>query len=140
MDGWGAHRITRHRFSRHSVANSSFHAPYEANAKAWYKKAQERVMFLNHAIIHPPVDRDRPIHDPHEARVPVGKDGDGGCVVTGAKSVATGSALTHPPFVAHHGLIPVQDRKIRVCLYGPHECSWRETYLLSVVREHGSRH
>src|SRR5262245_56914460 len=39
-------------------ANSAFYAPYEANAKAWYKKAQEQVLFLNHAIIHPPVDRD----------------------------------------------------------------------------------
>src|SRR5205823_15057063 len=44
-------------------AKSAFYASYEANAKAWYKKEQERVLYLNHAIIHPPVDRDRPIHE-----------------------------------------------------------------------------
>ncbi len=40
-------------------ANAEFYQPYEANARAWYKKAQERVLYLNHAIIHPPVDRVR---------------------------------------------------------------------------------
>src|SRR4029079_9742765 len=91
-------------------ANSSFYAPYEANAKAWYKKAQEQVLFLNHAIIHPPIDRDRPIHERAEACVHVVKEGDQGIWVSGAKIVATGSALTHATFVAHHGLIPVQDK------------------------------
>src|SRR5437870_10622316 len=33
-------------------ANAEFYRPFEANARAWYKKAQERVMYLNHAIIH----------------------------------------------------------------------------------------
>jgi 4-hydroxyphenylacetate 3-monooxygenase len=91
-------------------ANSGFYAPYEANAKAWYKKAQEQVMYLNHAIIHPPVDRDRPIHERAEACVHVVKEGDAGIWVSGAKIVATGSALTHATFVAHHGLIPLQER------------------------------
>src|SRR5438477_2171470 len=92
-------------------ANSAFYAPYEANAKAWYKKAQERVLYLNHAIIHPPVDRDRPIHERAEACVHVVKEGDQGIWVSGAKIVATGSALTHATFVAHHGLLPVQDKQ-----------------------------
>src|SRR6266480_4019624 len=97
-------------------ANSAFYAPYEANAKAWYKKAQERVLYLNHAIIHPPVDRDRPIHERAEACVHVIKEGDAGIWVSGAKIVATGSALTHATFVAHHGLIPVQDRSY-ACIF-----------------------
>ncbi|MGZ3412090.1 MAG: 4-hydroxyphenylacetate 3-hydroxylase N-terminal domain-containing protein, partial [Xanthobacteraceae bacterium] len=41
-------------------ANSDFYDPYQANAKQWYKFCQEKVPFVNHAIIHPPVDRDRP--------------------------------------------------------------------------------
>src|SRR5881227_292409 len=38
-------------------ANAEFYAPYEATARRWYRFAQERMPFINHAIIHPPVDR-----------------------------------------------------------------------------------
>jgi 4-hydroxyphenylacetate 3-monooxygenase len=92
-------------------ANAAFYAPYESSARAWYKKAQEQVLFLNHAIIHPPVDRDRPIHERADVCVHVDKETDGGIYVSGAKIVATGSALTHATFVAHHGLLPVQDKR-----------------------------
>ena len=37
-------------------ANAEFYAPYQENAWRWYKYSQERVPFINHAIIHPPVD------------------------------------------------------------------------------------
>ena len=40
-------------------ANSDFYDPYQENAKRWYKQAQERCLFFNHAIINPPVDRDK---------------------------------------------------------------------------------
>jgi aromatic ring hydroxylase len=92
-------------------ANADFYAPHQNNARAWYKKAQERVLYLNHAIIHPPVDRDRAIHERADVCVHAVKESDGGITVSGAKVVATGSALTHATFVAHHGLIPVQDRR-----------------------------
>src|SRR5881227_4135291 len=59
-------------------ANAEFYQPYEANARAWYKKAQERVLYLNHAIIHPPVDRDRGIHERAEVCVHAVKEGDAG--------------------------------------------------------------
>src|SRR5215211_5565092 len=90
--------------------NADFYTPYQANARAWYKKAQEQVLFINHAIIHPPVDRDRPIHERAEVCGYVERETDAGIVVSGARVVATGSALTNATFVAHHGLIPVQDR------------------------------
>ncbi|MGA2795837.1 MAG: 4-hydroxyphenylacetate 3-hydroxylase N-terminal domain-containing protein, partial [Roseiarcus sp.] len=41
-------------------ANADFYDPYQDNARRWYRFSQERVPFINHAIIHPPVDRDRP--------------------------------------------------------------------------------
>src|SRR5438132_134168 len=100
-------------------ANSEFYRPFEANARSWYKKAQERVMYLNHAIIHPPVDRDRGIHERAEVCVHIEKETDAGMYVSGAKVVATGSALTHATFVAHHGLIPVQDRNYAVVFMVP---------------------
>jgi aromatic ring hydroxylase len=76
-------------------ANAAFYAPYDANARAWYKKAQEQVLFLNHAIIHPPVDRDRAVHERAEVCVHAVKETDAGIYVSGAKIVATGAALTH---------------------------------------------
>ncbi|HLZ72142.1 MAG TPA: 4-hydroxyphenylacetate 3-hydroxylase N-terminal domain-containing protein [Dehalococcoidia bacterium] len=97
-------------------ANAAFYKPYEANARAWYKKAQEHVLYLNHAIIHPPVDRDRAIHERAEVCVHAVKETDAGIVVSGAKVVATGSALTNATFVAHNGLIPVQDRQY-ACIF-----------------------
>jgi aromatic ring hydroxylase len=97
-------------------ANSAFYAPHENNARVWYKKAQEQVLFLNHAIIHPPVDRDRAIHERADVCVHVERETDGGIYVSGAKVVATGSALTHGTFVAHNGLIPVQDKRF-ACIF-----------------------
>ena len=94
-------------------ANAKFYAPYEENAKRWYRKSQERVPFVNHAIIHPPVDRSAAPGSPaggQDVYCHVTKETDGGIHVSGAKVVATGSALTHYTFVAHHGLIPVQGK------------------------------
>jgi 4-hydroxyphenylacetate 3-monooxygenase len=92
-------------------ANAAFYAPYDANARAWYTKAQEKVLFLNHAIIHPPIDRDRAVHERADICMHVTRETDSGFYVSGAKIVATGSALTHATFVAHHGLLPVQDTR-----------------------------
>src|SRR5207244_3022252 len=47
-------------------ANSGYYAPYEDNAKRWYKKVQEDVSFVNHAIDNPPHDRDKPLDEVNE--------------------------------------------------------------------------
>ena len=91
-------------------ANAEFYNPYQDNARRWYKYSQERVAFVNHAIIHPPMDRDRPPNEAADVCCHVEKETDAGIIVSGAKVVATGSALTNYTFVAHHGLIPVQDK------------------------------
>ena len=91
-------------------ANAEFYSPYQENAQRWYKFSQERVPFVNHAIIHPPMDRDKPPNEVTDVCVHVEKETDAGIIVSGAKVVATGSALTNYTFVAHHGLIPVQDK------------------------------
>ncbi|MBV9247246.1 MAG: Pyoverdin chromophore biosynthetic protein pvcC, partial [Methylobacteriaceae bacterium] len=100
-------------------ANADFYDPYQANARRWYRFSQERVPFINHAIIHPPVDRDRPPNEVSDVCVHVEKETDAGIVVSGAKVVATGSVLTNYTFIAHHGLIPVQDRKFAVVFMIP---------------------
>src|ERR1700690_802503 len=86
-------------------ANSQFYEPYQDNAKRWYKFSQERVPFVNHAIIHPPVDRDRPPSEVGDICCHVEKETDPGIVVSGAKVVATGSGLTNYTYVAHHVFI-----------------------------------
>ncbi|MFE0025035.1 4-hydroxyphenylacetate 3-hydroxylase N-terminal domain-containing protein [Amycolatopsis sp. NPDC059021] len=91
-------------------ANSGFYGEYEPNARRWYKEAQERVLYFNHAIVHPPIDRAKPADEVSDVCVHVEKETDSGLVVSGAKVVATGSALTNANFVAHYGL-PVKDKK-----------------------------
>src|SRR5262245_57928018 len=100
-------------------ANADFYDPYQENARRWYRFSQERVPFINHAIIHPPVDRDRPPNEVGDVCVHVEKETDAGIVVSGAKVVATGSVLTNYTFIAHHGLIPVQDKKFAVVFMIP---------------------
>ena len=100
-------------------ANADFYDPYQDNAKRWYRYSQERVPFVNHAIIHPPVDRDRPPNEVADVCCHVEKETDAGLIVSGAKVVATGSVLTNYTFVAHHGLIPVQDKNFAVVFMVP---------------------
>ena len=100
-------------------ANNSFYGQFKENAKRWYDITRTRVPFVNHAIIHPPVDRDRPVHESADVCVHVDRETDSGLVVSGAKVVATGSVLTHYTFVAHLGTIPVQDKKFAVVFMVP---------------------
>src|SRR3989440_10916207 len=36
-----------------------FYEKFADNAKRWYKRAQDNVLFMNHAIVNPPVDRNK---------------------------------------------------------------------------------
>src|SRR6201986_3205921 len=92
-------------------ANADFYDPYQDNARRWYREAQERVLYWNHAIIHPPVDRNRPPDEVSDVFMHVEEERDDGIVVSGAKVVATGSALTHYNFIAHYGPIPLQKKE-----------------------------
>jgi 4-hydroxyphenylacetate 3-monooxygenase len=94
-------------------ANAEFYAPYQDNARAWYKRAQESVLYLNHAIVNPPVDRNKPPDEVGDVYVKVVKETDAGIVLNGAKVVATGSAFTHHNFIAHHGL-PIKKKEYAV--------------------------
>ncbi|MCX5199509.1 Pyoverdin chromophore biosynthetic protein pvcC [Streptomyces sp. NBC_00249] len=91
-------------------ANAEFYAPFEDNARRWYRESQEKVLYWNHALVNPPVDRKLPPDQVSDVFVHVRKETDAGLVVSGAKVVATGSALTHYNFIAHHGL-PIKKRE-----------------------------
>jgi 4-hydroxyphenylacetate 3-monooxygenase len=90
-------------------ANAEFYEPFADNARRWYRESQEKVLYWNHAIVHPPVDRDRPPDEVKDVFVHVERETDAGLVVSGAKVVATGSAISHYNFIAHYGL-PIKDR------------------------------
>ncbi|MER6949261.1 4-hydroxyphenylacetate 3-hydroxylase N-terminal domain-containing protein [Nonomuraea sp. NPDC000554] len=91
-------------------ANAEFYEPYADNARRWYRESQEKVLYWNHAIVHPPVDRNRPPDEVADVFVHVEKETDAGLIVSGAKVVATASALTHYNFVAHYG-VPFKKRE-----------------------------
>lgn len=92
-------------------ANAEFYAPFDANARRWYKEAQEKVLFLNHAIVNPPVDRNKAPDEVADVFVHVEKETDAGLIVSGAKVVATGSALSHYNFISHYGTLPLKSKK-----------------------------
>ena len=91
-------------------ANADFYKPFQDNARRWYRESQEKVLYWNHAIVHPPVDRNRPPDEVADVFVHVEKERGDGLVVSGAKVVATGSAITHMNFIAHYG-IPLRDKR-----------------------------
>src|SRR5690606_37799272 len=80
---------------------------YADNARRWYKEAQERNWFFNHAIINPPEDRHKPLDAVADIFVRAVGETEQGVIVSGAKMVATGSALTNYNFVAHYGAAPI---------------------------------
>jgi len=90
-------------------ANASYYKGFEENALAWYRKAQESTCYINHAIMNPPLDRDKPTADASDVLVHVTKETDAGIHVSGAKVVATNSALTNYTFVAHAGQLLIKD-------------------------------
>src|SRR5207245_9712220 len=99
-------------------ANADFYDPYQENARRWYRESQEKVLYWNHAIIHPPVDRNRPPDEVRDVFVHVAEETDRGLVVSGAKVVATGSAITHHNFIAHYG-IPIRTREFSLICVVP---------------------
>lgn len=90
-------------------ANDEFYADNLEKARAWYKKAQEDVLFFNHAIVNPPIDRAGGPDSAKDVMVHVTKETDAGIYVTGAKVVATASALTQYNFIGQYGAIPSND-------------------------------
>jgi len=99
-------------------ANSAFYGEYAGNAKNWYSKTQEKLDYWNHGIVNPPIDRDRPIEEVRDVFMHVEKETDAGLIVSGAKVVATGSALTHYNFIAHYG-IPIKDKAFALIFTAP---------------------
>src|SRR5438132_2141105 len=83
-------------------ANAEFYGKFAANARAWHKRAQEAVLYLNHALVNPPIDRNKPLEQVKDVYITIQKATDAGIYVSGAKVVATNSALTHYTFLGQN--------------------------------------
>ena len=90
-------------------ANPDYYGPYADNARTWYKRAQETVPFMNHAIVNPPIDRHKPAEQVKDVFVSVDKEMDGGIIVSGAKVVATSAAFTHYNFMGQISKTATED-------------------------------
>ncbi len=100
-------------------ANYDFYGRFAENAKAWYRRAQENVLFMNHAIVNPPVDRAKPVDQVKDVFITIQKDTDAGIYVSGAKVVATSSALTHYNFLGQNAAVPLHDTDLAVMFIAP---------------------
>jgi 4-hydroxyphenylacetate 3-monooxygenase len=100
-------------FMASMAANPEFYAPFDGSATAWYRKYSSQCLFLNHVLINPPVDRNRPVHEVEDVFVHVVKERADGIVVSGAKMLATGSALTHATFVAQNSAVTLDKDKAK---------------------------
>jgi 4-hydroxyphenylacetate 3-monooxygenase len=90
-------------------ANAEYYGPYADNARAWYRRAQETVPFMNHAIVNPPIDRHKPAEQVKDVYVSVDRETDGGIIVSGAKVVATSAAITHYNFMGQSSKTATED-------------------------------
>src|SRR3546814_16787757 len=87
-------------------ANAGFYGDFADNARAWHRRCQEAVFYLNHAIVNPPVDRDKPSSEVRDVYLHVKRETDGGIIVSGAQVVARNTALT-----PHNSHAPTTKRK-----------------------------
>src|SRR5437016_14186384 len=98
-------------------ANTDYYKPFDENARRWYKKVQEEVTFVNHAIVNPPVDRNKELSEVRDVYMHVEKETDGGLIISGATAVATTSAPTHYNFIANNGALPDKTTDVaHVCI------------------------
>jgi 4-hydroxyphenylacetate 3-monooxygenase len=100
-------------------ANAEYYGQFAANARAWYKRAQDAVLFMNHAIVNPPVDRGRPTSEVKDVYVTIDKETDAGVVVSGAKVVATAAALTHYNFLGQNAATATSDPDMAIMFILP---------------------
>jgi 4-hydroxyphenylacetate 3-monooxygenase len=100
-------------------ANAEFYGAFSGNARAWHARAQEAVLFVNHALVNPPIDRSSPAEQVKDVYISIRKETDAGIYVTGAKVVATNSALTQYNFLGQNMSQDINDDSMAVMFMAP---------------------
>src|ERR1700677_1837949 len=98
--------------------NAEFYGKFADNARAWYKRSQESVLFLNHALVNPPIDRNKPVEQVKDVYITIQKENDAGIFVSGAK-VATNSVLTNYNFLGQNMGQEITDPSMAVMFIAP---------------------
>jgi aromatic ring hydroxylase len=60
----------------HARADPYWYAPFGDSARHWYRDYAEQVLFLNHVLINPPIDRDKAVHEVEDVYVHVIRERD----------------------------------------------------------------
>jgi 4-hydroxyphenylacetate 3-monooxygenase len=100
-------------------ANAEYYGQFAENARRWYRRAQDHVLFMNHAIVNPPVDRGRQKSEVKDVYVTIERESDKGVVVSGAKVVATAAALTHYNFLGQNAATATSDPDLAIMFILP---------------------
>ena len=114
-------------------ANDAFYDKFAGNARNWYRRAQNNVLFMNHAIVNPPVDRAKAADQVKDVFITIQKETDAGIYVSGAKVVATSSALTHYNFLGQNAAMPIKRFRPRRDVHRAHERARRKTVLPHIL-------
>jgi 4-hydroxyphenylacetate 3-monooxygenase len=96
-----------------------YYGAFADNARNWYKRAQEAMPFMNHAIVNPPIDRHRPAEAVKDVYACVKNETDAGIFVSGAKVVATSAAMTHYNFMGQSSKAATEDPDMSVMFMVP---------------------
>ena len=100
-------------------ANAEFYGKFADNARAWHVRGQEAVLYVNHALVNPPIDRAKPVEQVKDVYITIQKETDAGIYVSGAKVVATNSALTHYNFLGQNMGQEISDPSMVVMFMAP---------------------
>ena len=77
------------------------------------------MLYLNHALVNPPIDRNKPVEQVKDVYITIQKETDAGIYVSGAKVVATNSALTHYNFLGQNMGQEITDPRMVVMFIAP---------------------
>src|ERR1700739_3613959 len=100
-------------------ANADFYGKFADNARAWHRRGQEAVLYLNHALVNPPIDRNKAVEQVKDVYITIQKETDAGIYVSGAKVVATNSALTQYNFLGQNMGQEITDPAMVVMFIAP---------------------
>src|SRR5580704_7488759 len=100
-------------------ANHAFYGKFAGNAQAWYRRAQEHVLFMNHTTVNPPDDRARAADQMNDVFNSIQKETDAGIYVSGSKVVATSLALTYYNILGQNAAMPINDSDLAVMFIAP---------------------
>jgi len=95
-------------FTATLASDPDLYAPFQDNARHWYRQSARQVLFLNHVLVNPAAGRARSANEMRELYLHVERETDAGFFVRGAKMVATSAAISNATLVAQNSATQYQ--------------------------------